>query len=226
MIIPHPFAWFPLNGTYQTSEIEKRTTSASKGSNVYLSLGPGGTQRGSYSFRGSGDSLINFPGINLDIRGSIPILCWLYTYNNNAETVFLQYKNTTLSVFVYGKTLTLKNADSNGQSLTGILAEKGWTFVGVSYNETSAEAQLWIDGNKVNTTRLTTKLDSQGFQSLTLGGNNFKGKITQLMLFNLTLTQEQIQGIKGRMKLPGKRYIFKIRLILFRYFETCIILTS
>ena len=213
MIIPHPSTWFPLNGTYDTSEIEKRTTSGSKGGKVYLSLGPGGAQRGSYFFRGSGDSHINFYDINLDIRGSITILCWLYIYDNSAKTVFFQYKNTTLSVFAHGKTLTFKNANSNGQSLTGILTEKGWTFVGVSYNKTSAEAQLWINGNKVNTTRLTTKMDSQGFQSLTLGGNNFKGKITQLMLFNLTLTQEQIQGIKGRMKFPGEteRYIFKIR---------------
>ena len=78
------------------------------------------------------------------------------------------------------------------------------TFVGVSYNETSAEAKLWIDGNKVNSTRLTTKLNSQGSQSLTLGGKAFKGKTTQLMLLSLTLIKEQIQGIKGTMKLPGE----------------------
>ncbi|XP_015775415.1 PREDICTED: uncharacterized protein LOC107353594 [Acropora digitifera] len=54
----------------------------------------------------------------------------------------------------------------------------------------------------VNSTRLGTKLILQGSQSLMLGGKGFKGKITQLMLFNLTLTKEQIQGIKGRIKLP------------------------
>ena len=112
-------------------------------------------------------------------------------------------------------------------SLTGTLAEKGWSFVGVSYNETSAEAQLWINGNKVNSTGLPADFIFHGSHLLTLGGNSFKGKITQLMLFNSTLTQEQIQGIKGRIKFPGETegYIFKTRMILFRYFETYIILT-
>ena len=151
MIIPRPFAWFPLNGTYDTSEIENRTTSGSKGNDVYLSLGTNGTRDGSYFFRGSKASSITFSDDYLDIRDSTTILCWLYTHGNYAETVFLRYKNT-LSVFVYGKTLTLKIAYSNGQSLTGTLAEKGWAFVGVSYNETSAEAQLWIDGNMINST--------------------------------------------------------------------------
>ena len=207
----HSSAWFPLNGTYDASEIENRSTTGSKGDKVYLSLGPDGTQNGSYSFRGSGDSHINFSDINLEIRGSITILCWLYIYDNNADTVFLQYKDTTLSVFVYGKTLTLKNANSNGQSLTGTLGEIGWTFVSVSYNQTSAETQLWIDGNMANSTGIRADFTFHGSHILKLGGNNFKGKITQLMLFNSMLTEEQIQGIKGRIKLPGETesYILK-----------------
>ena len=122
-----------------------------------------------------------------------------------------------------GTTVTLMNSKLKGLSLTGILADKGWTLVGVSYNETSAEAQLWIDGHVVNSRILTTKLDSKGSPSLTLGGYKFKGKITQLMmLFNLTLTQEQVREIKGRMKLPGETEsrMFKIRILLC-YFRIC-----
>ena len=204
MIIPHPSAWFPLNGTYDPLDIENRTISGSKGNKVYLSLGPDGTQNGSYFFQGSRDTRIIFSDINLYIRGSITILCWLYIFDNDAENVFLHYKNTTLFVVVHGKTLTLKTSNSNGQSLTGTLVDKGWTFIGVSYNGTSARTKLWIDGNMVNSTQLTTKVDFRGSQSLTLGGSNFKGKTTQLMLFDLTLTQKQIQGIRGRMKWPGE----------------------
>ena len=218
VIIPHPSAWFPLNGTYNTSEIQNRTPSGSKGENVFLSLGPDGTQNGSYFFRGAGNSHIKFSNINSDIRGSITILCWLYTYKNKFETVFLQYKNTTLSVF--DKTLyVLKNGNLYGRSLTGTLAEKGWVFVGVSYNETSAKAHLWINGNKVNSTGLPADFIFHDSHFLKLGGDSLTGKITQLMLFKSALTQEQIQGIKGRMKLPGETegYIFKTRMILFRY---------
>ena len=218
-IIPHPSAWFPLNATYQTSEIENRLTSGSKKGKVHLSLGPDGTKGGSYFFRDSPASSITFSGSNskLDIGVSITVLCWLYNYDNNAETTFLQYKGMKLFVNHSKLKLTFPETSiSNG--LTGTLAEKGWTFVGVSYNKTTAEAKLWIDGKRIVTSKKpTVSFDSQ---LLKLGGNNFKGKITQLMLFNLTLTQEQIQGIKGRMKLPGETEscICKIK-ILSRYCE-------
>ena len=217
----YPSAWFPLNGTYNISEIENRTSSGSMKGNVYLSLGPDGAQDGSYFFQGSKDSAVLFSAINLNSLGSITILCWFYIYDNNVETVFLQYQDTKLSV--NGKTVTLKNSKLKGLSLVGTLADEGWTLVGVSYNETSAEAQLWIDGQAVNSRILTTKLDSKGSPSLTLGGYKFKGKITQLMLFNLTLTQEQVREIKGRMKLPGETEsrMLKIRSLLC-YFRICV----
>ena len=223
-IIPHPSAWFPLNGTLGTEEIERRTTPGVKGNEVYLSLGPDGTQNGSYFFRGPHANSINFSDSNLDIGFPITIVCWLYTYDNNAKTEgFLQYKGIHLSA--NHKELKLSSS-SNDQLLTGTLPEKGWTFVGVSYNETTPEVKLWIDGNVVNSTTLIADIDSNHRQLLRLGGNNFKGKITKLMLFNLTLTQEQVQGLKGRMKLPGETesYIYKIKTIIIRYFESYIIL--
>ena len=186
-----------------------------------MSLGPGGTQNGSYFFRGSPAGSINFTGINskLDIGVSITILFWLYTYDNDHKTTFLQYKGMKL-VLNHGKlTLTFPEpATSSG--LTGILAEKGWKFVGVSYNKTTGEAKLWIDGKIVKSHKPAVNLDSQ---LLTLGGDNFKGKITQLMLFNLILTEEQIQGIKRRMRLPGKTEscIYNIKLLSnVYYFES------
>ena len=169
-----------------------------------MSLGPDGTQDGSYFFRGPHANSITFSNSKLDIGFPITIVCWLYTYDKNPRTKgFLQYKGIHLST--NHKELKLSSS-SNDQLLTGTLSEKGWKFVGVSYNEMTAEVKLWIDGNVVNS---TTDFDSNGRQLLELGGNNFKGKITQLMLFNLTLTQEQMQGIKGMMKLPGetKSYI-------------------
>ena len=109
-------------------------------------------------------------------------------------------------------TLTFPGEPATSNGLTGILAEKGWKFVGVSYNKTTAEAKLWIDGKIVKSHKTAVNLDSQ---LLTLGGDNFKGKITQLMLFNLILTEEQIQGIKRRMSLPGETEscIYNIKLL-------------
>ena len=222
MTIPHPSAWFPLNGTYDTSEIENRTTSGSRKGKVYLSLGPDGKRNGSYFFGGSETastslqdvpckkvkfmksqgSYIIFSKDSLDLGVPKTILFWLYTYDSDAENFFPQYGNIKFSV--HDKTIQVKKQSNLRLLLTGILAEKGWTFVGLSYNKTSAEAQLWFDGNMVNSTLILPRFDSQRSRSMTLGGNCFKGKITQLMFFDLTLTKEQIQGIKGRMKLPGE----------------------
>ena len=143
----------------------------------------------------------------------------MYTYDNVAETT-LQYKGMKIVVNHKNLTLTFPGR-AKVIGLTGNLAEKGWTFVGVSYNQTTAEAKLWIDGKIVKSENITVNFDSR---LLTLGGNNFTGKITQLMLFNLTLTEEQIQGIKGRMRLPGETEscIYKIKMILFSYFKTYI----
>ena len=158
-------------------------------------LGPDGTQDGSYFFRGPGANSITFSDSKLDIGFPITIVCWLYTYDDNTKMKhFLQYKGIHLSA--NHKELKLKST-SNDLLLTGTLAEKGWTFVGVSYNETTAEVKLWIDGYVVNSTTLIADFHFKDNQLLKLGGKNFKGKLTQLMLFNLTLTQEQMQGIKG-----------------------------
>ena len=190
-----------------------------------MSLGPDGTPNGSYFFLGSPAASIIFPASNskLDIRVSITILFWLYTYDNVAETT-LQYKG--LKIVVNHKNLTLTfPGRAKVVGLTGTLPQKGRTFVGVSYNKTTAEAKLWIDGKIVKSENIAVNFDSR---LLTLGGKNFNGKITQLMLFNLTLTEEQIQGIKGRMRLPGETEscIYKIKKSLFSYFETYIILNQ
>ena len=147
----------------------------------------------------------------MDIAVSITILFWLYTYDNDPEATFLQYKGMKLVVYHKKITLTFPGERAISNILTGIVAEKGWKFVGVSYNKTTAEAKLWIDGKIVKSKKPTVNF---GSQLLTLGGNNFKGKITQLMLFNSTLTKEQIQGIKRRMRLPGETEscIYKIKL--------------
>ena len=120
VIIQHPSAWFPLNGTYNTSEIENRTTSGSAKGKVYLALGPDDARDGSEFFQGLQSSSITFSNDNLDIRGSITILCWVDTYNHekNADTIFLQHKDTKLSA--HGKTL-LMNYSIKGNPWTKLV---------------------------------------------------------------------------------------------------------
>ena len=48
----------------------------------------------------------------------------------------------------------------------GILSERGWTFVVTFYNDMLAEAQLWINGNKLNLKGLQADFISHGSQFL------------------------------------------------------------
>ena len=88
----------------------------------------------------------------------------------------------------------------------------GWKFVGASYDNTSGEAKLWVDGAAVATKNIGEglKLGTQG--SVRMGARpelqfntlNFKGRITQMQVYNLALTQKQIQTTQKRTQREGK----------------------
>ena len=80
LLVPQPVIFFPLNATYQTSDIKNRTT-AGIPSGVSLAPGPYGKKDGSYEFFENANSFIEFPsspGGALDVRYSMTILCWVY----------------------------------------------------------------------------------------------------------------------------------------------------
>jgi len=79
-IVLEPVAFFPLNGTYGTKEINGQVT-AGDARKVRLASGPDSKANGSYEFEGSSNSYITFQnsdGGPLDVRYSMTILCWLY----------------------------------------------------------------------------------------------------------------------------------------------------
>ena len=112
---------------------------------------------------------------NLDLGVPKTILFLLYTYGSEARTVFLQYNNIMFSFHNKALQINIKNS-----YLRPFLTERGWKLVGLSYNKTSTEAQLWINGSIVNSKRLERgflpKLNSQGSQSLTLGREGLQEK--------------------------------------------------
>ncbi|XP_068736624.1 protein kinase C-binding protein NELL2-like [Montipora capricornis] len=72
-------AWFPLNATFNTSEINNRVPQGLS-KKVTLAIGPDGREGGSYKFQ-QGDDKITFSnnqGGYLDMRFSVTILYWLY----------------------------------------------------------------------------------------------------------------------------------------------------
>ena len=83
-------------------------------------------------------------------------------------------------------------------------AAGGWKFVGATYERSSGEAKLWVNGVAVQTVNMGAGMDL-GTQSKAWMGASvneglgfFKGKITKMRIYKVALTQEQIQEIQGK----------------------------
>ena len=207
--VPDPVAFFPLNGTYGIREIRDRVSAVS--SEVQLAPGPDGHDSGSYEFIGTSNSYIEFSNSDggvLDVRYSITLLCWVY-YDNQYGPLFIYHLNTRWGVSfqaryevymfpIWGRNgLFLNRIDSN----TSVV--RGWKFVGASYNYSSGEAKLWIDGVLDGTVNVAAETELGTQYKVRMGGtphesHYFKGRITQMRVYDVALTQEQVQEIKGK----------------------------
>ena len=202
---------FPLNATFGTQEINNRTAQGIP-SNVHLAPGPNGKANGSYEFLGTSDSYIEFhntAGGPLDVRESITMLCWLH-HGGQTGPIFT-YKTSGSSwgvhLLVYEKKLYVRfnkrdysaTADLTIMDTTPVA--RGWTLVGASYDHGSGEAKLWVDGFVVQTKNIGARLQLATQDSIRMGVKSgdpdyFKGRITQMQVYNESLTQEQIQTIQ------------------------------
>ena len=168
---------------------------------------------GSYEFFGNANSYIQFnnsDGGVLDVRYSITMLCWVYYDGQNGP--FFSYSpwpSSSQHPLLFGVwkaklyVLFVARNDTYFSVLnTGALAG-GWKFVGASYNRTSGEAKLWIDGVAVRTENATAEKDLETKYNVVMGAAPlyrifFKGRITQMRLYNISLAQEQVREIMGK----------------------------
>ncbi|XP_074608058.1 uncharacterized protein LOC141860775 [Acropora palmata] len=166
VIVPQPVILFPFNAEYQTRDIKNRTTPGIP-SGVSLAPGPYGEEDGSYEFFGNASSFIEFPN---SPGGALDVL--FYARFNDRAFTYLPYLHHT--------------------SLAG-----GWKFVGASYDNETGEIKLWADGTLKQTrkTNAGMELGTQGSVRMGFRNNDdryFKGKISQLQIYNEALSQQQI----------------------------------
>ena len=222
--VPQPVILFPLNAQYQTRDIKNRTAPGIP-SGVSLAPGPYGEEDGSYEFFGNASSFIEFPnspGGALDVRYSMTILCWVYydekggpagpifNYNTGGKYgVHLWVSNRLFFARFNDRSLSQSPNYLRHTSLAG-----GWKFVGASYDNKTGEIKLWADGALKQTRRMRAgvELGTQG--SVRMGARKngkrcFKGKISQLKIYNEALSQQQIMKIATKPK--GERNAVKPR---------------
>ena len=214
---------FPLNAEYETRDIKNRTAPGNS-SGVNLAPGPYGEEDGSYEFFGNANSFIEFPnnpGGALDVRYSMTILCWVYYDDKGGpDGPIFNYNTGSL----YGVHLWVHQgllfARFNGRafqnlpylwhtSLTG-----GWKFLGASYGNESGEIKLWVDGTLKQTLNMGAgvELGTQGSVRMGVRKNDqrfFKGKISQLQIYNEALSQQQI--LKLATKPKGEKNSVQVR---------------
>ena len=181
--------------------------------NVHLAQGPDDKANGSYECRDR-NSFIVFPngqGEALDVRYSITMLCWLYYHGHNGP-IFEYRPDRGVGVRLGLHRGMLYARFTNGHYWRSAYSKRttvagGWKFVGASYNYTTGEVKLWVDGDKVQELKIKAGLRLSTLYKVRIGGTNwwfFKGRIAQMQVYNLALTQKQIQTIQEQIQRPGE----------------------
>ena len=205
---------YPLDGASGTREINNRVGEG-VASGVSLAPGPDGASDGSHEFSGKVNSYIEFPnGGGLDVQNSITMLCWLFPGGQDGP--IFHYGNVLNSWGVHlwvagGGLLFVRFTQRDYLASSYLKPEDGWRFVGASYDQASGDARLWVDGNVVQTLNIGANLRLATQDSVAMGrtaGNvrYFKGRIAQMQVYNVSLTQVQIQTIRDRITLDGKKH--------------------
>ena len=239
-LVPQPVILFPLNAEYQTSDIKNRTAPGIP-SGVSLALGPHGKEDGSYEFFGNANSFIEFPnspGGALDVRYSMTILCWVYCdekggldgpifdYNTGGKYgVHLWVVNGSFFARFNDRGFSHKPALSH-TSLAG-----RWKFVGASYDNETGDIKLWADGALKQTHNIGAQKQLGTQARVQMGVREeapqyFKGKISQLQIYDVALSQRQIleltkkpEGEKLVLNVNHKKLTFFF--LFFSRFSSC-----
>ncbi|KAJ7373924.1 hypothetical protein OS493_009249 [Desmophyllum pertusum] len=213
--VPDPIAHFPLNSTYETREIDNRQP---MGTPVGVSLAPGPNNKtgGSYQFTGQNNSYIEFPNDGgLDANRSITVLCWVKHAGSGSGLEFVVgYLNTKEEKLGFamatndGILLVVMNNRADKASFwidTQPLEPGAWHFVGTSYDDNTGIARLYVDGKTVAQKNLKAKsgVATPDQFKLYVGGypshdapSNFNGRISNLRIFDVALTLDQINAVQ------------------------------
>ena len=141
------------------------------------------------------------------------VLCWLY-YDSQDGPVFTYWtrqKRQFVIKIVDGNVVArFRNGDHLGTyPLRSSSLKPDWIFVGASYNRSSGETKVWVDGDVVGEENIGKDFELGTQNNVTMGawksnGSYFKGRITQMQVYNLALTQGQIQAIQDQFSRSGK----------------------
>ena len=182
-----------------------------------LTSGPNNETQGAYKFSGNWDSYIEFPrddGI-LDVKYSITLMCWvrpggqdgpLFNYRTDGVDGVRIWIN--LGGSFYNK-IEFKNSEvpsTHGMSTNQPLTVGKWVHVAATYDHTTGDNSIYIDGvfNKSEklpkSDQISTNHDKVRMGAVDGGNRYFNGSITQMRVYNVSLSGQQILAVKNQGK--------------------------
>ena len=199
-----PIAFYPLNARYKAREKENRQPNGTLG-DVKITNGPYNEPGGAYMFYGTAGSYIEFPNNGgLDTRFSITLMCWvqprgqigpLFSYGFSGLTVCIRILNG-------GKFFNriVKRGTRRERTLrtTEVLPAGKWVHVAASYNHHNGNHSLYINGHLRSSQNIGAGYRIQtAFRRVMMGVKkglrSFKGKIAEMKVYDVALTEAQIQ---------------------------------
>lgn len=142
------------------------------------------------------------------------VLFWLYYTGQKRNASIVRYwkqrQSVGVGIFVSDHTdihARIVTRDlKKVYSLKAPFSAGSWTFLAITFNQTSGEAKLWINAVAANETMIKEKITlntQHDKRHNTIGDSNFKGRITQLRIYNYPLTKEKIREINETFTIPG-----------------------
>ena len=207
--VPDPIAFYPLNSKYTTREIKNRQPQGTP-VGVSIAAGPDCKAGGSYQFTGQKNSYIEFPNNGgLDVQHSITMLCWVYPENTDGPIFNYKITGSPWAVHFwmhYGKLYGVIS-QRNYVMVPGLttfhdLTLNQWHYVGLTYSFITGIANLWLNDQRRVQRNIGAGLSLSTQDNVRMGaldndGRYFKGRITAMQIYDVALTEEQINAVEN-----------------------------
>ena len=172
---------------------------------------------GAYEFAGNINSYIEFPNGNgiLDVKHSITLMCWVRPGGKDGP-LFNYKKAGAWGVhfwIINGKIFNRITKSDKHEWRDAISADKPlkvgkWVHVAATYDHKTGQNIIYVDGKMSKAQNIGTGFEiSTNDPEVRMGvkggdGRYFKGAITQMRVYNVALSEQQIlavrnQGING-----------------------------
>ena len=176
--------------------------------------GPANESNGAYQFKGTIDSFIEFPNTGgiLDVKYSITLMCWVRPGGQDGP--LFNYRRQSIHWGVHISIVNRKffvritkfssHAQLNGLSTDQDLEQWRWYHVAATYDSNTGVNSIYVDGVQNKTHNIGTGYRiSTNDPVITMGVKNgdsrlFNGAITQMGIYNVSLTGDQIRTVIKR----------------------------